>query len=89
MRLQAQVLDEGLVETLGRRRHALATAQGDSREENCSDGGNGDGGVGSIVLAADKPAALARFYGALLKVEPQPGMSPSHWRVPWPARSPC
>ena len=40
---------------------------------------------GSIVLAADDPAALARFYGALLEVEPQPGLSPSHWRLPWPA----
>jgi hypothetical protein len=39
----------------------------------------------SIVLAADDPAALARFYGALLEVEPQPGLSPSHWRLPWPA----
>jgi hypothetical protein len=41
--------------------------------------------TGSIVLAADDPAALARFYGALLGVEPQPGMSGTHWRVPWPA----
>jgi hypothetical protein len=40
---------------------------------------------GSIVLAADQPAELARFYGALLAVEPQPGLSSSHWRVPWPA----
>ena len=40
---------------------------------------------GSIVLAADDPAALARFYGALLDVEPQPGLSSSHWRVQWPA----
>ena len=40
---------------------------------------------GSIVLAADEPAALARFYGALLEVEPQPGLSASHWRLPWPA----
>lgn len=39
----------------------------------------------SIVLAADDPAALARFYGALLNVEPQPGLSDTHWRVPWPA----
>ena len=39
----------------------------------------------SIVLAADDPAALARFYGALLEVEPQPGLSPSHWRLAWPA----
>lgn len=55
--------------------------------------GGGDaeqGGVtmaisGTIVLAADKPAALARFYGALLAVDPQPGLSASHWRLPWPA----
>jgi hypothetical protein len=40
---------------------------------------------GSLVLAADDPAALARFYGALLKVEPQPGLSNRHWRVPWHA----
>ena len=39
----------------------------------------------SIVLAADDPAALAQFYGALLGVEPQPGWSTAHWRVPWPA----
>jgi hypothetical protein len=39
----------------------------------------------SIVLAADDPAALAQFYGALLGVEPQPGLSAAHWRVPWPA----
>jgi Glyoxalase-like domain len=41
--------------------------------------------TGSIVLAADDPAALARFYGALLNVEPQPGLSSTHWRVRWPA----
>jgi hypothetical protein len=41
--------------------------------------------TGSLVLAADDPAALARFYGALLNVEPQPGLSGTHWRVPWPA----
>lgn len=39
----------------------------------------------SLVLAADDPAALARFYGALLNVEPQPGLSSRHWRVSWPA----
>jgi hypothetical protein len=39
----------------------------------------------SIVLAADDPATLAQFYGALLGVEPQPGWSTAHWRVPWPA----
>lgn len=37
----------------------------------------------SIVLAAGGPAGLARFYGALLEVEPQPGLSATHWRVPW------
>ena len=41
--------------------------------------------TGLIVLPADDPAALASFYGALLEVEPQPGLSPSHWRLPWPA----
>jgi hypothetical protein len=40
---------------------------------------------GSLVLAADDPAALARFYGALLHVEPLLGLSSTHWRVPWPA----
>ena len=32
----------------------------------------------SLVLAADDPAALGQFYGALLKVEPQPGLSGTH-----------
>jgi hypothetical protein len=41
--------------------------------------------TGSLVLAADDPAALARFYGDLLNVEPQPGLSSTHWRVRWPA----
>ena len=41
--------------------------------------------TGSIVLAADDPAALAQFYGALLGVKPQPGLSSTHWRLPWPA----
>lgn len=41
--------------------------------------------TGTIVLAADDPAALARFYGALLDVEPLPGLSATHWRVPWPS----
>ena len=41
--------------------------------------------MGSIVLAADDPAALAQFYGALLDVEPQLGLSSTHWRVRWPA----
>jgi hypothetical protein len=39
----------------------------------------------SLLLAADDPASLARFYGALLDVEPQPGLSSTHWRVRWPA----
>ena len=39
----------------------------------------------SLVLAADDPAALAQFYGALLGAQPQPGLSAAHWRVPWPA----
>jgi hypothetical protein len=39
----------------------------------------------SIVLAAEDPAALAQFYGALLEAEPQQGLSATHWRVPWPA----
>jgi hypothetical protein len=39
----------------------------------------------SLLLAADDPAALATFYGTLLEVAPQPGLSPSHWRLPWPA----
>ena len=39
----------------------------------------------SLVLAADDPAALARFYGALLHAGAQPGLSSTHWRVPWPA----
>ena len=39
----------------------------------------------SLVLAADDPAALARFYGAVLNAEPHPGLSDTHWRVPWPA----
>ncbi|MCS5704986.1 VOC family protein [Synechococcus sp. FGCU-3] len=39
----------------------------------------------SLVLAADDPAALVQFYGALLGVEPQPGLSSTHWRVAWPA----
>ena len=39
----------------------------------------------ALVLAADDPAALAQFYGALLDAKPQPGFSSTHWRVPWPA----
>ena len=37
-----------------------------------------------MVLAAEDPAALARFYGAVLGSEPQPGLGPQHWRVPLP-----
>jgi hypothetical protein len=40
---------------------------------------------GSIVLAADDPTALAWFYAELLEVEPQPGLSRTHWRLPWQA----
>ena len=39
----------------------------------------------SLVLAADTPPALARFYAALLAVEPLQGLGASHWRVPWPS----
>ncbi|MFM8525288.1 MAG: VOC family protein [Cyanobacteriota bacterium] len=39
----------------------------------------------SIVLAADDPHSLAHFYGELLEVDPQPGLSSGHWRLPWPA----
>ena len=38
----------------------------------------------SVVLAAATPEALARFYGALLQVPVEPGLSASHWRVPLP-----
>jgi len=38
----------------------------------------------SIVLAAVDPAALARFYGALLQVPVQTGMNASHWRLALP-----
>lgn len=41
--------------------------------------------TGSLVLAADDPATLARFYGTLLAKQPQPGLSEMHWRLPWPA----
>lgn len=41
--------------------------------------------MSSIVLAADGPALLAQFYGALLEVEPVRGLSTTHWRLPWPA----
>lgn len=38
----------------------------------------------SLVLAADDPAALARFYGALLIVKLQPSLSSTHWWFLWP-----
>lgn len=38
----------------------------------------------TIVLAADHPAALAAFYADLMGVEAEPGLSSSHWRLPWP-----
>ena len=38
----------------------------------------------SVVLAADDPTALARFYGAVVGVEPQAGLAPQHWRLPLP-----
>lgn len=39
---------------------------------------------GSLVLAAEDAAALARFYGALLGVEVREGLDRKHWRVAWP-----
>jgi len=39
----------------------------------------------SLVLAADDPAALARFYGALVGQQPSQGLAPGHWRLPLPA----
>jgi len=38
----------------------------------------------ALVLAADDPGALARFYGGVLAVEPQPGFSAQHWWLPLP-----
>ena len=37
-----------------------------------------------IVLASDEPAALAAFYADLIGVQAEPGLSSSHWRLPWP-----
>lgn len=37
-----------------------------------------------LVLAADDPAGLARFYGQIFGSAAAPGLSPSHWRVPLP-----
>ena len=38
----------------------------------------------SLVLAADDPAALASFYGAVVGSTPSPGSASSHWRLPLP-----
>ncbi|WP_415399807.1 VOC family protein [Synechococcus sp. W4D4] len=37
-----------------------------------------------LVLAADEPASLARFYGVVSGAGVQPGLSQTHWRVPLP-----
>ncbi len=37
------------------------------------------------MLAADDPAGLAAFYGALLHQPPAAGQGPSHWLVGLPA----
>ena len=39
------------------------------------------------VLAAQEPQLLARFYGQLLDRQPEPGLSPQHWRLPLPGGS--
>ena len=38
----------------------------------------------SWVLAAREPQQLARFYADLLDCEPDPGLSPHHWRLALP-----
>lgn len=38
-----------------------------------------------MVLAADQPEALARFYGALLEQTPQRGFSDRHWQLQLPS----
>jgi hypothetical protein len=38
----------------------------------------------AVVLAADQPELLARFYGALIEQEPQAGLSAEHWRLALP-----
>jgi predicted enzyme related to lactoylglutathione lyase len=38
-----------------------------------------------VVLAADDPAALAAFYGALLQRSATAGLGPGHWILPLPA----
>jgi len=38
-------------------------------------------------MAAEDPAALVHFYGALLELEPQAGLNVNHWRLPWPVGS--
>jgi len=40
----------------------------------------------ALVLAADNPAGLARFYGAVLQRRPMPGQSPQHWRLQIPGQ---
>jgi hypothetical protein len=37
-----------------------------------------------LVLAADDPEALARFYGSVCLSPLQAGLSASHWRLPLP-----
>jgi catechol-2,3-dioxygenase len=39
----------------------------------------------AAVLAADQPADLARFYGALLEQLPLEGLNPDHWRLRLPS----
>ena len=39
----------------------------------------------AVVLAADQPVELARFYGVVLEQEPVEGLNPHHWRL----RLPC
>ncbi|NDG75324.1 MAG: VOC family protein [Synechococcaceae bacterium WB8_1B_136] len=38
----------------------------------------------AVVLAADDPADLARFYGALLQQPPAVGLAEHHWRLALP-----
>jgi hypothetical protein len=45
---------------------------------------NQDARRASLVLAADDSPRLAAFYGSLLDCQPEPGFSPSHWRLPLP-----
>ena len=41
----------------------------------------------SWVLAARDPQQLARFYADLLDRDPEPGLSPQHWRLMLPGGS--